>query len=528
MRDRGSLIHGALSLAWAGLVLTCTPEPGVGQERGPCSEDGACDQGLTCLSSTCVAIPGEGEGEGEGEGDGEGEGEGEPPCRTVVGDVVIGNSLDLEALRDVCEVIGDLTCREAGLASIDLHRLASVTGELRISGADVADVNFAALQRVGAIFVAGGPSSALALPALNQVSGDLSVVESGLTSLHLPNLTSVGGSVRLEDDPLLADFDPASLETVGADLLIRGTAIGDLSLPSLISVGADLIIRENQAVSTLALPALSLSKRIYIEGQPILQQLQLPTLSTVNSISIYASPFDALASVSMPALVTIAANRDFDRGGLRIDGTPSTDVEMAQLSSVEYGDITLRGCRAVLLPALTDVDGDILLDSLTMIELSSPSLSYVAGSVIVSSGEEAFAALTLPSLEVVGGDFRIRQSSIESVSLPALAAVSGLFLYGDAALIEVSLPVLASVQGSANPDAPYRGSVVLSGLGVTILDLPALVTIAGDLDVSSNHALESLSLPLLASVGGSRDVRQNLALTTCTGALITGVGDCAP
>lgn len=54
-----------LLLLLATLLSACFPGPGIGHEGEPCSEEGACLDGLTCVQGVCRA---KGEGEDEGKG----------------------------------------------------------------------------------------------------------------------------------------------------------------------------------------------------------------------------------------------------------------------------------------------------------------------------------------------------------------------------------------------------------------------------------------------------------------------------
>lgn len=86
------------------VVVSCGPA--VGAEGGPCTSGGACDAGLSCLSSLCVDS-------GDGPG-GEAEGEGEGGCR---GDVGGDNDLaDCSGLPSACADISD-AC-EAGFFTL--------------------------------------------------------------------------------------------------------------------------------------------------------------------------------------------------------------------------------------------------------------------------------------------------------------------------------------------------------------------------------------------------------------------------
>ena len=141
-----------------------------------------------------------------------------PPCRTVEGAVQIKNSLDAEALADVCIITGELKVSAPDLTALSLPRLVSVGGELSIVGkkAALATLSLPVLQKVaGLVNISGNPKLAeLSLPALETIGESLSVFSNpAMATLSLPALTTVRlGHPR---SILISDNGPA-LKCTGA------------------------------------------------------------------------------------------------------------------------------------------------------------------------------------------------------------------------------------------------------------------------------------------------------------------------
>ena len=95
---------------------------------------------------------------------------------TVEGSVTIENTLDVQAMANVCVVTGDVIVAANGMTSISLPVLASVAGGVFIN-------NNAAL-------------TSISLPALASVGGDVFIeFNAALTSISLPVLASAGSVV---------------------------------------------------------------------------------------------------------------------------------------------------------------------------------------------------------------------------------------------------------------------------------------------------------------------------------------------
>ncbi len=197
-------------------------------------------------------------------------------------------------------------------------------------------------------------------------------------------------------------------------------------------------------------------------------------------------------------------------------GGAATALDAPALQAIG-GDLTTTGATALgvlTLPALTRIDGDLVLRDLPADEVTVEQLASVGGSVIVLD-VPALRALGLPRLESVGGDLRLEACPLlaDADSLRGLATVGG----------DIVLDGLPALTGD-----PYRGfdallrissvggSVHVSGTGIVALwSFQELADIPGSLHIGANGALEELGgLHELATVGGRVMIEENPYLRT--------------
>jgi hypothetical protein len=160
--------------------------------------------------------------------------------RILTGDVTITHAQDLEVLRGVELLRGDLVIEESGLQGADLSALEGVRaieGNLGLEGNR-------SLQDLSA------------LKQLQRLEGNLYVgFNGGLTEASLPSLQKVGGALILEGNEQLAKLDLPNLESVGRYLsVVENPRLTEVSTPALQGV-ADVEAYDNGADLLSGLPA---------------------------------------------------------------------------------------------------------------------------------------------------------------------------------------------------------------------------------------------------------------------------------
>ncbi|HRE89565.1 MAG TPA: hypothetical protein PK095_10530 [Myxococcota bacterium] len=263
--------------------------------------------------------------------------------------------------------------------------------------------------------------------------------------------------------------------------------------------------------------------------------------------------------------------------------TTTTVTSLSELAGVERvrGHLVLEVTGAVRLPALTTIDGDLVLGTATTPASSDiilSALTRVGGSVRIAhtTGEGAIrmprltevgahlelsrGALTLdlPVLEHIGADLRITDTRLFGLALDALRTIGGSLVFTDNTLepeVTLTTPRLESIArdlilsgevqlaatrvlslGGDLRGASLRGQIDLAGLRsigtihliggqLDTLNIAALRTISGDLTLESIDGLDLLDLPLLETLPGRLRVTELPSLTSIAAPLLTQLAE---
>lgn len=299
------------------------------------------------------------------------------PCsRNIVGDVSVEDQADVDALRDVCIIDGDLLMAGTPVTSLDLPELATVTGRIY-------------LQQNYALTEVDLPSLESLATANDENAGFVAVQNDTLVSVRLPSLGSTDRRIESYENPVLTELDLTSLSSAdgvtltGAalsrldlpafttgDLALSSNgeleevsapqwgaggllveycdALAELSFPSL-ATGRGLVLRGNQSLTLVGVPALeSTSEWLVVVDQASLEELSFPALTTTDWVEVRTN--EALVSVDFPLLETITA------GWLEITANPS--LEELSLPTLVLGE----PAHVSENPLLTICDGAALAD----------------------------------------------------------------------------------------------------------------------------------------------------------------------
>ncbi len=196
-----------------------------------------------------------------------------------------------------------------------------------------------------------------------------------------------------------------------------------------------------------------------------------------------------------------------------VDQVSLVELSLPSLAHVEQDIlVTGSGLTALGFPALTSVTGRIGIGpSAALFTDPNPAISAISFPVLTTAGsidvggDNTLTSLLLPELAAVGGDLAVHDALLlPGLSLPKLTEVAGAIrLDRLPALLTASLPLLRLARGGL--DVSYCGIL-------PSLSLPALTTVEAHLQVMQNTLLTSISLPLLATVPGLLLVTGNDAL----------------
>lgn len=187
-----------------------------------------------------------------------------PEGRVLEGDVTLRKAADLELLKGVVALKGDLDISEALVSDLSaLSSLRRVEGSLSVEGsASVTSLDgLGALEEVaGNLYLAFCDGlERVSLPALREVKGAF-IVEgnAALAALELPGLEQVGGYLHLHENLALADVSLAALVEVGGELsILDNPLLVAVDMRALERLGGEIEMLDNGAKALRGLPLLS-------------------------------------------------------------------------------------------------------------------------------------------------------------------------------------------------------------------------------------------------------------------------------
>lgn len=391
-----------------------------------------------------------------------------PSCKSL-GDFVVSEPADVQALTDICEITG---------------RLAIASGQ------PLETLSLPALKKVREFDVLYGVET-LELPAL-QTAEALRIQAPELTSLSLPALHSVGTLYLATTQ--LAEIELASLETTER-IFVESSSIEGLSLPALETIGS-LQFRDLPKLTALALP---------VDVQLGSLRVERTGIATLGSAPLTDLLY--LELLENPALVDVEIEGVVHLLNLVLFRNGTTRLSLPKLESVEYSTLLQDNDQltSVELPMLQQaslwIDGNEMLGSVALPELVQGAMRL--------TGNAALSSVSLPQL-ANATDVEINGNpELSEFGAPLLSGVTNVSVYNSAGLEDLSLPALveaSSVQLSSPSlrdfSAPLLetvGSLSLSDTGLERLALPML-TEATTVYVQQNRLLTDLSLPALTTL----------------------------
>jgi hypothetical protein len=556
----GQAVAGASPVGGGGGVVAGA---GMGA-RGPAGGSG----GSTAGMETGVG--------GTGPGAGSGGNVGSPDCtRTLAApETRVQNQAQVEALRGVTKVEGNLNIDAVSNGPTDLQPLiclTEVTGTLTIATySPLKNLRgLEQLQRVGKLQISGNRElvDLGGLKHLGEVATDMTIRENPkLRSFEaLQSLSTIGGALTIEDNPSLSAFEGLdALTRVGGNVSIsRNHALANVDgLGNLTAIGGTLSIHTNAALERIdALGALSevgprldiignsqlvdlggleslrVAAELKVSGNPLLSGIEgLRNLTKVDTLIIEGST--ELSSLSSLAKLT-------EVGALNLAGLPKL-TKLAGLENLKkvsvFNATSLAGLTSLADFGQLSELGRLSLDDLPMLQ-SLAGLEHLGEvrDTLTLAGIPVVDLKPLSGLSVVGGDLGIRSTSLASLDgLQQLTRVGGTLRLGgneklktldglehvqDIGALDVDdNPLLQSLSGMAALTQVGRAGAVLAE-SITIWDVPALedlglhalTAVYGGISIRGT-ALTSLSgLDNLKSIGGSFYVQDAAQLKSLDG-----------
>ncbi|GHH00631.1 hypothetical protein [Comamonas sp. JC664] len=391
------------------------------------------------------------------------------PTVTHHGTLVVEDAADLEALRGLSSIRGNLTIQAPDLVELVLPGLVSVDGTLEIHGSPaLRRVELAALRYVeGTLSIGGsaqltelsvGPQAhdALpqvrvhslglrALPALPSLAGlsavvplfDLAIWDTGIQSAtdtlrHVPTLH---GTVSIFDNAVMEELPLSRLAEVGGSVEISGNpALQSLSgLEHLSMVGGGISITNNGALTSVSgLKNLMLVKNhLRVADNPQLRDVRFESLSSLHSLAVTGNA--NLEHVgTMPSLLSV-------QWGISLEDNPrlTSVTDLPELQSLGSLSVTRNAL-------LTDLSG-------------FHRVTWMSGLFV--TGNDALTDLgTLSALHALG-TLEVRDNpALTRLNLRALADVRRAFyVTGNARLPSCWATLLADSTFTGPPEERFIG-----------------------------------------------------------------------
>lgn len=262
-----------------------------------------------------------------------------------------------------------------------------------------------------------------ALAACKTYTGDVTIATSATGDFSLDDIEEITGTFTASHVDQLMDLSADSLKSVGNFNASQLTILSSLNFPRWTSV---------EKFELLSLPSLS--------------QLSFTTgLSGVDSLDIqntFLSTVDGIEPSPEVSSIRICYNnymQDIDLPVERITDSleiaSNGDKLRITLKKLEAaGSITIRNASEIEVPALTSVDGSLIIgtgrNGRSSDDLDLSKLETVGGDLAIID-ESKLTSIDLSALRSVGGDLTISSTNVSSFGFPSLETVEGtLFLNG--------------------------------------------------------------------------------------------------
>lgn len=369
------------------------------------------------------------------------------------GDFVISTQEDVDYLKDITGITGDLMISTMQVECISLPLLENVIGALRIDS----DKSLISLS----------------LPALKKVQALVLINNKKLVALTLPSLTSITTGIPM-------DFgEGCSPQTWEGDflrglLVAENKALTSLALPEVETIGGRVTIVRSPALESVSMPqAEYIGGAFVVRCNPLLESLETTSVQTVGmQLFVFDNP--ELLSFEMPFLVEASQDAEDWSTAMICGNTNLASVIFTSLVEdplgIKIGDEDASDYCGQN-PSLTAVD---------LSSLESADIVSIQGNVSVDS-------VDLSSLRYAGRLRLSNASELETLSLPELIGVcpSGAFQPFDPDSCDLD----SNAGGTASGDCDIRDNGKLAHLYMPKLEY------ARRMDIKGNPSLETLSLP---------------------------------
>lgn len=278
----------------------------------------------------------------------------------------------------------------------------------------------------GTVEISGNEISSLDLSSVEEIAGTVNIFNSSsITAVNLPDLESITGSLSLDALTQLFSVDFTKLTEVNELTLISLPSLSTLNLNAGID-NATLIELSDTALSTLDgfVSSLSTIGTLNVNNNKNITTIELTNLETVTtglilsfnsdncSIDLSQLQWASNFTIQDVGLLTVT-NLTAVNGTFNVGYNSFNSVEFEALEEVG-GDLQFFANDEVTeidFPVLATIGGELLYFNNTNLENITDSfhdLEKIKGAVNIAGG---FGNFTLPSLELVNGDFNVSSTN---------------------------------------------------------------------------------------------------------------------
>ena len=345
----------------------------------------------------------------------------------IDGDLLIaGTEVDEFPLADLATITGDLVISgNSELESLDgLRSLREVGRRVHLQvNAALADVGaLGSLRRCDEIAIVGNDAltDLVGLEEFVNITSTITISSNAsLRSLAgLDNLTTSSRSIVIRGNRSLVSLAALdNLRSVGTLDILGNDALLEFSFANLEKVDGRLVVSANASLATAKLPVVStIGEFLRFESDPSLISISTPELLTTGAL--FVNDNTSLTTLDVPSLVFATASIEL--------------ANLPRVTDLRFGTLTSIGTSLVILAAPTlsglggfaslgSIGGDLQLDTTNLTNFTGlGALEVVSGDMRITNNGQLQSFAGLSALDEVGGDLMISGNA----SLPGSNAQS--------------------------------------------------------------------------------------------------------
>ncbi|KAF9179034.1 hypothetical protein BGZ51_004210 [Haplosporangium sp. Z 767] len=283
------------------------------------------------------------------------------------------------------------------------------------------------------------------IASCSSFSGSLAVAGTSMTALALPALQNLTGSIKVTSNPLLTTFSLDGLQdSTGSITLYNNTAISGFHAPNLKTIGSLEIVTAPK-LKLVSLTNIQTLDSLKIEDTGLDNSGALPWSSLKRATDIGISNNQFLKAIDMPGLTTVSGRFVVAGNGLVEGEGKGSSLHISNLTSLS--NCTLRHLTDLKAPSLAMVGANLSFDETNLMQIDVPKLTSVGQTLSIVSNN-LLSNISFGELTTIGGALLIANNTeLTTVDgFSKLKNISGV-LNIRGAFTNITLPSVSTVQG---------------------------------------------------------------------------------